>query len=188
MLRFKNTKIGRKLLDLLQREWVVSVFRKAVVLCLVVLAVVGALAALVWYIEYDAWHAEAQIKAASDKGRVEGPWSRHDLICFSNMTGWEPGDFKDVLRKAGHEVKNFVERCNDAPSDTLGFIGVVSGDKIRCTVVHLFYVLEGKRAACIPPRRLSVTKQIFQARAPMPGRAWYSEPGQSYYSIREVER
>lgn len=188
MLRFKNTEIGRKSLDLLQRDWVVFAFRKAVVLCLIALTVVGALGALILYMEYDSWHAEAQLEAASGAGRVQGSWSAYDLICFNNSTGQEWNDFPGALRAAGHEVKNFRDTCNAIFSDVLGVIGFVSGDKIQCTVVHVFYVLEEKSAACIPPRRLSVTKKVFKTDAPLPGRVWQTVQGESYYSIREVER
>jgi hypothetical protein len=189
MLRFKNTKIGRKSLDLLQREWVVFAFRKVVVLCLIALALVGALGALILYMEYDSWHAEAQLEAASNEGRVQGPWLRYDLICFNNITAQEWHDFPDALRKAKHDVTNFSgSSCNGVFSNELGVIGFVSGDKIQCTVVHFFYVLEETDAACIPPRRLSVTKQIFKTDGLAPGRMWKGVSGQAYYSIREVER
>ena len=63
MLRFNTAKILRKSLDLLQRDWLVFAFRKAVVLCLIALALFGGWCAILFYVNYDSDHAEAQLEA-----------------------------------------------------------------------------------------------------------------------------
>jgi len=179
-----------------RRTWSAFKFRKAAAFAIAALALTGGYGFIRWYATYDSDYAEAQLEAAANAGRVHGPWSDYDLICFNIYPGSEAEHFGNAARAAGKDIQASLNAGGEEgscrslylESDKPGVIGFVRGSSVRCTVVNFGYDFGEGLSVCMPPQRISVTKRPFSADTRLNGRPWPGVPSESYYSIREIER
>lgn len=144
-----------------------------------------------YYWKSEPENIKSEFDLIAEAGRPSPAFSKYRLLCFNDVTGLEQRDFSIAAKNAGVNIDKSLNAggvdgsCHGyRDSDASGKVGIVRGEEVRCVANYRFiYVLEGKRAACIEPSRLKISREVFRSTPAFPGRPWQAKIGEPYYKI-----